>query len=581
MSQQFLPPSSSGKKPNWSGVVGYNPPPVQIHNVAQNERPSQNENSRNISAKSNTNNANSTNVNQPKHDHTQPSDDFDIKLSRLSTMPLANVNDALYPCGLSNPENKCFMNVVLQCLLASSAFLRVLISFQADAQFPANRCPYTTRLLTVLSEYQKNSGIRETKSQTTYISNQQPQLTASPSQSTKPSYQATESKLSPTQSTSTQSNQPTSSKKPSYSSTQQQSQSTQPQKYQPPPQVNKQNPRQQKTQSQQQPKQSQPASHSQPSTNNNGSHVNSSSSNTNSNVSTSKPSTSSQPESTSALPKILSFSSFTATAFISCLREFYTSGVDLQEDAQEYLNFLLSKFDVELKSSVPTQNAPIQPNDGEGDQWITKGKKKDVVNLTESFIKTTSTDPSVVTKIFGGQLQSVVSKKGGLDSSSSEPYFCIHLDVIHESISSLESALSFYSEKENVEYYNAQHRKVMATKQTKIEKLSNVLIFHFKRFTGVDDKINKAITFPEILSLHPNWCSSAEMSSNNRSQFELYAVILHHGKETRGGHYTCFTYNATYQSWFNFDDRSVTKSDIKRVLSSKDAYLLFYRRRNQ
>jgi hypothetical protein len=124
------------------------------------------------------------------------------------------------------------------------------------------------------------------------------------------------------------------------------------------------------------------------------------------------------------LPSIMSFSSITANAFVACLREFYTSGVDLQEDAQEYLNFLLSKLDAELKRMLtfslfvfwfvfafgcflfvviwlfvfcatlfdvlrfvasvtfPNPSSISHDREGEGDQWITKGKKKNVLNLT-------------------------------------------------------------------------------------------------------------------------------------------------------------------------------------------------------
>jgi len=65
--------------------------------------------------------------------------------------------------------------------------------------------------------------------------------------------------------------------------------------------------------------------------------------------------------------------SFSATDFISSLNEFYTTGPNLQEDAQEYMNFLLTKLDTELNTKCSNVQSSL-PQDG--DMWITKGKKK-------------------------------------------------------------------------------------------------------------------------------------------------------------------------------------------------------------
>jgi hypothetical protein len=44
-----------------------------------------------------------------------------------------------------------------------------------------------------------------------------------------------------------------------------------------------------------------------------------------------------------------------------------------------------------------------------------------------------------------------------------------------------------------------------------------------------------------------------------------------------GGHYTAYAKNSTTGDWYLFDDRSVTKASMSRLVSSS-AYLLFYER---
>jgi len=266
--------------------------------------------------------------------------------------------------------------------------------------------------------------------------------------------------------------------------------------------------------------------------------------------------------------------SFAASEFIESLKQFYTSGIDMQEDAQEYLTFLLNNLDTELRivNTNVKKNSPVPQDDD--DPWITKGKKKNVVDLTEVLIEKSSNNSSVISQIFGGQLQSVVSKKNLPSSSSSEPCFCIPLDIFHNSITSLESALNLYTAKENIEYSGPQNKSIIANKQTKIEKAPLILIFHLKRFTHGNEKLGKNITYPKDLYLAPQWCSAN--FDNQKRNYQLCSVVCHHGEETKGGHYTNYSFNHYMKAWYHYDDRKATKVDLKRVLNADNAYLLFY-----
>ena len=58
--------------------------------------------------------------------------------------------------------------------------------------------------------------------------------------------------------------------------------------------------------------------------------------------------------------------------------------------------------------------------------------------------------------------------------------------------------------------------------------------------------------------------------------YDLYGVVNHFGN-LNGGHYTAFGKNPD-GNWYNFNDSSVSGTNIKEI-TSPAAYMLFYRRR--
>lgn len=87
-----------------------------------------------------------------------------------------------------------------------------------------------------------------------------------------------------------------------------------------------------------------------------------------------------------------------------------------QEDAQEFLSFVMDRMHVELLklegqpwNSVGRKSSMVSSS--EDDEWETVGpKNKSAVTRTQSFV------PSKLSEIFGGQLRSVVKAKGELAS---------------------------------------------------------------------------------------------------------------------------------------------------------------------
>ncbi|XP_058378961.1 ubiquitin carboxyl-terminal hydrolase 16 isoform X3 [Diceros bicornis minor] len=149
-----------------------------------------------------------------------------------------------------------------------------------------------------------------------------------------------------------------------------------------------------------------------------------------------------------------------------------------------------------------------------------------------------------------------------------------------------------------------RHVYTNAKKQMLISLAPPVLTLHLKRFQQAGfnlRKVNKHITFPEILDLAP-FCTlkcKNVAEENTRVLYSLYGVVEHSGT-MRSGHYTAYAKARTANShlsnlvlhgnipqdfemlstkgqWFHISDTHVQAVPTTKVLNSQ-AYLLFYER---
>lgn len=60
--------------------------------------------------------------------------------------------------------------------------------------------------------------------------------------------------------------------------------------------------------------------------------------------------------------------------------------------------------------------------------------------------------------------------------------------------------------------------------------------------------------------------------------YDCFAVV-NHGGDLGGGHYTSYAKHSTKNTWFLFNDQTVTQVDESKVKTSA-AYILFYIRRD-
>ncbi|KAL3620378.1 Ubiquitin carboxyl-terminal hydrolase 24 [Castilleja foliolosa] len=259
------------------------------------------------------------------------------------------------------------------------------------------------------------------------------------------------------------------------------------------------------------------------------------------------------------------------------------SGRPRQEDAQEFLSFVMHQMHDELlKIDAQVSNGNVKTaslvsstdDESEDDDWETVGpRNKTAITRTQSFA------PSKLSAIFGGHLKSVVKARGNKASATIQPFLLLHLNVCPESVCTIEDALRLFSAPETLEGYrtsaSGKADVVTAIKSVKIQELSEIMILHLMRFSYGSQgstKLHKSVHFP--LELVVGRELLATPYSEGR-KYELVATITHHGRDPSKGHYTADARHPNGK-WLRYDDASVTLIPETKVLHDQ-AYVLFYK----
>ncbi|KAL3530011.1 hypothetical protein ACH5RR_009333 [Cinchona calisaya] len=262
------------------------------------------------------------------------------------------------------------------------------------------------------------------------------------------------------------------------------------------------------------------------------------------------------------------------------------SGRPRQEDAQEFLSFVMDQMHDELlklDGLITNGNglntslvSSVEEDHNDNDPWETVGpKNKTAITRTQSFV------PSKLSAIFGGQLKSVVKARGSKASATIQPFLLLHLNICPEPVCTIEDALRLFSAPETLEGYRtsavgkSQAEVVNASKSVKILVLSKIMVLHLMRFSYEGQrstKLHKPVHFPLELVVGRELLVSA---SPEGRRYELVATITHHGRDPSKGHYTADA-RLSNGKWLRFDDPSVTPISTRDVLHDQ-AYVLFYR----
>ncbi|EPQ28339.1 uncharacterized protein PFL1_04166 [Pseudozyma flocculosa PF-1] len=220
-----------------------------------------------------------------------------------------------------------------------------------------------------------------------------------------------------------------------------------------------------------------------------------------------------------------------------------------QEDAHEYMRFLLEAIQQSCLSRAP------------------KGFKPDDPARQTTFVQ----------KIFGGKLRSrVTCHNCNHNSDTFDPIMDLSLDM-RKGINSLGDAFRAFVAKDRLtgsEKYRCDSckRRVDATKQFTIEKAPLALTIHLKRFTIFGGKISRQIAFEDSINIAPY------MSDRSGSaRYRLYAVVHHYGSGPNSGHYVA-SVKSPSGKWTHMDDSHVSEMNRQGPIGDASAYILFYLR---
>lgn len=223
-----------------------------------------------------------------------------------------------------------------------------------------------------------------------------------------------------------------------------------------------------------------------------------------------------------------------------------------QEDAHEFLRLLVASM----------QSICLEGLGGE--------RKVDPRLQETTFIQHT----------FGGRLQSKVKCLNcSHESERYENIMDLTLEILGW-VESLEDALTQFTSPEDLDGENMYRcgrctAYVRARKQLSIHEAPNILTIVLKRFQeGRYGKINKCITFPEMLDMIPFMTGTGDIPP----LYVLYAVVVHLDtlNASFSGHYVSYVKDLQ-GNWFRIDDTEVQPVLVNQVMS-EGAYILFYTR---
>ncbi|XP_051903248.1 ubiquitin carboxyl-terminal hydrolase 2-like [Hippocampus zosterae] len=242
-----------------------------------------------------------------------------------------------------------------------------------------------------------------------------------------------------------------------------------------------------------------------------------------------------------------------------------------QQDAQEFLRFLLDALHNEVNRAMACPRASVEDFDHLSDD--DKAKR-----MWSTYLQR---EDSKVVDLFAGQLKSSLTcTVCGFRSNVFEPFWDLSIPIapIISGEVTLKDCLRVFTEEDVLDgderpTCNRCKTRQKCTKRFSIQKFPQILVLHLKRFSESNIRASKLSTYVNFPLKDLDLREFASEGSE-RATYNLYAVSNHWGN-TLGGHYTAYCKNATVSEWYSFNDSKVSHMSCSQVRSS-NAYILFY-----
>ncbi|KFM26442.1 Ubiquitin carboxyl-terminal hydrolase 24 [Auxenochlorella protothecoides] len=257
-----------------------------------------------------------------------------------------------------------------------------------------------------------------------------------------------------------------------------------------------------------------------------------------------------------------------------------------QQDAQEFLTFLVDSMHAELSALAETRGwsrCEAQPGgsargEDDGEEWLTRSGKRNV-RRGESGVMGGA---SPATALFQGRIASFVAASGAPASVTLQPFCALGLHILRPGIQSVVDALEDLTAAETVAGYRPfpGSQPVSATKTLRLQTLPYLLTLHLMRFefggSAGDgaNKVGKRVSFEPYITIKGQWLTSD--SGDHGALYKLIATVSHRGAESSSGHYTADVLHPSGR-WLRFDDGDVLGVSSQQVFTDRP-YLLLYQR---
>ena len=279
-------------------------------------------------------------------------------------------------------------------------------------------------------------------------------------------------------------------------------------------------------------------------------------------------------------------------------------GVDRQQDAKEFFDFLLDCLHEDLNFNW--NKTPLNPLTFE--QEINRERMPASRASLIEWQRYTHREQSFIADLFAGQHASRLRCTTCKNTSTTyEAFYSISVEIPRKGRGDIYDCLHSYCQEEKLsgdEVWKCPYCKCEreATKKITITRAPQILVIHFKRFSASKSEMARKVHTPIEFPLHqlnigaymipppPPNSKEALALNENREQastppyvYDCYAVMRHLGSSVSSGHYIALVKDGNRACWRKFDDQQTSdfdpaKSRPEQRLQNEQAYLLFYGR---
>ncbi|KAK5151899.1 hypothetical protein LTR04_006520, partial [Oleoguttula sp. CCFEE 6159] len=297
------------------------------------------------------------------------------------------------------------------------------------------------------------------------------------------------------------------------------------------------------------------------------------------------------------------------TSFRSfCARMNSEWGLDRQQDAKEFFDFLVDCLHEDLNSNWT--RTPLRALTTE--QEMKRERMPKFIAAKTEWGRYTHREQSFLTSLFAGQHASRLRcTTCHFTSTTYEAFYSISVEIPRCGIGDIRDCLRSYCAEETLRHDEVWkcprcNKEREATKQITLTRAPQYLVVHFKRFSAsrgeAARKVRTPIDFPlHNLDLEPYMLpapSTADMGTAAAQYgvqevkmdssmtppylYDAYAVLRHLGTTLTSGHYVAMVRDRARGCWRSFNDTRVDDFEPQerrgQGLKNEQAYIVFYQR---